>query len=393
MKRILVVKGHSAYNVLRYAADAIGEGFCNAGYQVDMIDTQEDRDGRRLFHCLEQPEEYEFYFSMQGIAWEQECNMLPQLQNIRRVGWLVDDPVFHAGRLIESTGKNAYVLTVQDTFTQRIQTEYPKFEKVRTLYHGGFTGQGSCVWSEKDISVFFSGSYTTLEHAAQKIEEIEGAFGVVAGEVKQRILEDVHGLTWDRLLRQYLQEIGFQTSREEFCALLQLMYPLDQYQRSFIRKNMIETLLRSGITISVVGKGWNEYEGRGIENLNIVSTKGVDITEVIRLMQRSKIILHNINFDSGMHERIFTAMLANSVCVTNEYELLKHFFTNGKEMLMFPMNQMEQLPEIIKDLLGKPKLAEEIAMEGCRVALEKHTWQRRGEQIAKWMEDEKDFTY
>lgn len=49
-------------------------------------------------------------------------------------------------------------------------------------------------------------------------------------------------------------------------------------------------------------------------------------------MQNSRIVLHNINFETGMHERIFTAMLAGAVCVTSKYQLLKKFFEDGKEI-------------------------------------------------------------
>ena len=50
-----------------------------------------------------------FVFSLQAIGWEQECTALPQLRDMRRVGWLVDDPFFHEARLIGSVGTGAYV--------------------------------------------------------------------------------------------------------------------------------------------------------------------------------------------------------------------------------------------------------------------------------------------
>ena len=110
-------------------------------------------------------------------------------------------------------------------------------------------------------------------------------------------------------------------------------------------------------------------------------------------MQNSRIVLHNINFETGMHERIFTAMLAGAVCVTSKYQLLEKFFEDGKEIVTYPADAPEQLPVVIDELLSNPGHAAQIAAAGRKKALQKHTWKRRGEQIAKWMDDGLNFTY
>lgn len=40
MKKVLVIKGRSAYNVLRKAADEIAEGFRAYGCETEVLDTQ-----------------------------------------------------------------------------------------------------------------------------------------------------------------------------------------------------------------------------------------------------------------------------------------------------------------------------------------------------------------
>lgn len=393
MKKILVIKGFSAYNVLRCAADEIARGFAHYGYQVEMLDMQEPDISVKLVDCLDRRDEYAFYFSMQAIGWEQECTALPQLQEMRRVGWLVDDPFFHEGRLVSSAGTGAYVLTVQDTFTRRIRENYPKFTQIQTLYHGGFYSGEVPAWEEREIDVFFPGSYTTAQAAQQKLESLDGVFEFIGQKVKDRLVLNGQTNTWDEELRSYLKEIYFEISEEELQTLLRELYPLDEFQRACIREKMLEVLLEAGIRVSVVGKGWDAYAGRGREHLDVLSAEGVDIKEVVRLMQRSKIVLHNINFTSGMHERIFTAMLAGAICVSGEYDLLKRFFANGIEMVMYPQSEPQCLPAIVKGLLSNPEHARKIADAGREKALQKHTWQRRGEQIAKWMEDGQNIMY
>ena len=261
------------------------------------------------------------------------------------------------------------------------------------MYHGGFLGNRYVGYTEKDIDVFFPGTYMSLKEAKDGIEGIDSGFSELAAQIKERIVGENLASAWQTELYRYLQEISFQVSEEEFYLLEQILAPLDNYQRTYMRIKVIESLLNSGIKVSVVGTGWENYEGTGKENLNIISDKGVDIEEVVEMMGRSKIVLNNTNILDGMHERILTAMLANAVCVTNEYDLLNNFFEDGKEIVTFPLNHIESLPEIVKDLLDNPQKAEKIANAGYQKSLKKHTWQRRGEQIVKWLEDGRDFEY
>ena len=393
MKKVLVIKGRSAYNVLRKAADEIAEGFRAYGCETEVLDTQAEDFLVRLNGCMERREQYAFCFSLQAIGWEQECTALPQLRDMRRVGWLVDDPFFHEARLIGSAGTGAYVLTVQDAFTQRIREMYPKFEMIETLYHGGFASEQVPRWEDREIDVFFPGSYTSRETVWEKLKKIDGIMGSIAQKVAARLIQNGQIRTWDEELRCYLEEIQFEMSEDEFQTLLRVFYPLDEFQRVCIRERMLEELLKAGRHVSVVGRGWNTYQGGGSENLDILSEEGVDITEVIRYMQNSRIVLHNINFETGMHERIFTAMLAGAVCVTSKYQLLERFFEDGKEIATYSADAPEQLPVVIDELLSNPGRAAQIAAAGRKKALQKHTWKRRGEQIAKWMDDGLDFTY
>ena len=393
MKKILVIRGTSAYNVLCRATDEVCQGFRNCGYEVHMIDATAKGAKEDLMECLEHAEEYAFYFSMQAILWNLEEDTLPQLKRIKRVGWIVDAPEYHQSRLMGSGGKDAYVLMVKDSEAKRVREDFPKFEKVTALYHGGFKGEGRIPYQDKDIDVFFPGTYTSLKESEEKINELEGVFKTVACEVMMRIGESNLGNQWTDELRKYLDEIGFTISEDELIAMQKVLYPLDQYQRSYIRQYMTQNLLKSGIKLTVVGAGWDKYDGEGRENLEVISAEGLDITEVIKLMQRSKIVINNTNFLDGMHERIFTAMLAGAVCVTNEYTLLNSILENGKEIVTFPLNELDRLPEIIKGLLENPGRAEEIATAGCQAALAGHTWEHRGEQIVRWMEDGQDFVY
>ena len=72
MKKVLAIKGESAYNVLRKATDEICRGFENCGYEVDVIDATAKGAGERLLDSLARKQEYEFCFSLQALLWNAE---------------------------------------------------------------------------------------------------------------------------------------------------------------------------------------------------------------------------------------------------------------------------------------------------------------------------------
>lgn len=314
MKKILVIRGISAYDVLGRAADEICEGFRKCGYQVDMIGATEPGADDRFIECLEHRDQYAFYFSIQAILWNLESENLPELAEMKRVGWIVDDPVYHQKRIWGSLGTNARLLMVRDSHAAQLREEFSKFERVETLYHGGFLPEGRVPYHKKDIALFFPGTYKPLRDSESRIDAIPGVFGTIAKQVMPRIVGEHLASSWTEEVRNYLREIGFEYSEDEFFAMQKVLEPLDQYQRDYMRQSIIETLLTNGLKVAVVGAGWDAYDGAGRENLEILSSEGVDITEVIKLMQRSRIVINNTNILDGMHERIFTAMLAGAVC-------------------------------------------------------------------------------
>ena len=74
---------------------------------------------------------------------------------MKRVGWIVDDPVYHQKRIWGSLGTNARLLMVRDSHAAQLREEFSKFERVETLYHGGFLPEGRVPYHKKDIALFF----------------------------------------------------------------------------------------------------------------------------------------------------------------------------------------------------------------------------------------------
>lgn len=392
-KKILVGRGFSQYNVLCQACDEICKGFINAGYEIDVIDFHEANAYRYFQKCLENNDNYLFYFSMQALYWDEEKTVLPQLQDIQRIGWIVDDPIYHDERLAGTNGHNATALIVRDSHADIIRRDYPHIDNVETLYHGGFTCSNIIPYNKRKIDVFFPGTYTSLSEAEQRVNKIDGIYGQIASTMKQQIIGKNLSHFWRDELKAYFNSLHVEVSEKEFHSLEYLMSPLDFYQRTFMRTHIIETLLKNNIDVSVVGSGWDKYDGIGKDHLHILSHTGIDISETVELMGNSKIILNNTNITDGLHERILSAMLAQSVCVTNNYTLLNNLFKNNKELVTFSLDNLASLPNTITNLLQNAQESEAIARNGYLSAKKSHTWIHRGEQIVNYLQTKKPFTY
>lgn len=75
--------------------------------------------------------------------------------------------------------------------------------------------------------------------------------------------------------------------------------------------------------------------------------------QILPLMNDSKIVLNTMTwFKAGAHDRIFNGMLAGAAVVTDDSTYLRRTFTDGKELVMFSLKELQTLPERVFDLFG-----------------------------------------
>mgnify|MGYP007070113076 CR=1 FL=1 len=75
-------------------------------------------------------------------------------------------------------------------------------------------------------------------------------------------------------------------------------------------------------------------------------------------MQRAKIVLNTQTwFKDGSHDRIYNGMLANAAVISDESVFLRDTFKNHKEIELFALRDIMNLPDItyglLKDEIGR----------------------------------------
>lgn len=105
-------------------------------------------------------------------------------------------------------------------------------------------------------------------------------------------------------------------------------------------------------------------------------------------MNDSKIVLNTMTwFKAGAHDRIFNGMLAGAAVVTDDSTYLRRTFTDGKELVMFSLKELQTLPERVFDLFGHfPHAGDRrLWISRCKRG---HTWKNRAEYIRECYLDE-----
>lgn len=130
--------------------------------------------------------------------------------------------------------------------------------------------------------------------------------------------------------------------------------------------------------MTVCGNGWSELSCA--ENPNLTILPPVSFDETFSMIADSKILLNIMPwFKAGLHDRIFTAMLNETVCVTDTSDVIERLFANHDELVSFSLTEKDILPQLVGKLLGDPHRAEEIAHQG----FEKATEQFGAQEIVK----------
>lgn len=136
---------------------------------------------------------------------------------------------------------------------------------------------------------------------------------------------------------------------------------------SYYREKVIKTLVESGIKVTLYGTGWEVCDWIDNENLDYRGRIAAD--DVIDVMNDSKIVLNTMTwFKDGTHDRVFNGMLAKAVAVTDSSIYMKENFSDD-ELIMFELEEINDLPARIKDLLNNDNKMQFIAEKGYDTAL------------------------
>lgn len=374
MRNVLLVKGQSQYSAMRNYIDEIETGFRLAGYNTCVLDVTEES-FQFQFEQLQKSIIIDITFVCNAILTTRISDVY--------ITYLTDHPASHRGRL-EGLDERAVVFVCDRRHEAYVRKYCPNIKHVKYIPLSGEASKQYIPYSQRSKNIVFTGSYKRPERAYKDIFFCDESVSEIAKYLAESIIENPEQ-DLEMCLQNCLELFDTEVTPERFHELVNDFREVDQYARCYYRDRMIRSLVENGLKVHVFGNGWEEFEGEGKENLII--EKG-NFYVARKAVADAKISLNIMPwFKDGFQERIAAAMLSGTVSVTDESIYIRENFTDGKELVLYSLRNLEELPVKVKWLLEHPDEAEKIAAAGKERAQKELTWQHRTFEMIRYVQE------
>lgn len=407
MRRIVMFAG--GVETLEYFSRQMAKRFEELGHLVFFYDLKdEEYSARKLRKFIKTGETVLVTFNFQGL--EKEAGVYKEGIGYIWDGYRVpcyniaaDHPYFYDDRL-RDLPKDYHHISIDRFQEQYFRDFYPEFVdegflplagtmletedmcacQGRDAGMGGASDVERTDGREKRYDVILTGNYTELSFFQPYIHWINDEYAAFYQGIIDELLEYPEQTVEQVALKHCEREMG-KVPHEELRGAFHKMIFIDLYVRNYWRGKVVRTLVNAGIKVDVVGKGWEKLEDV-VHPENLVIHPQTDSLTCLRMIRQSKISVNVMPwFKDGAHDRIFNSILNGTVCVSDTSKYLCEELLEGEGVCYFTLQQMENLPEKVKELLKNESELRDIAARGKAKILDKHTWAKRAETLVEWI--------
>lgn len=361
--------------------DAAGSFACvtfnNLGYNLDLPERQDDCAGGA-------PDDMIDFWNETPRAKRESGRNLWDYYGIPYINILMDHP-FHYEKPLRAAPSTSVVLCTDRNHVKYIRRYFKNIRQTDFLPHAGVElGGRHKPLAGRGIDVLYAGALP-IYTVAKMIPDLSSIVEVDGERMAQEVLAElVHHpkKTTEQVIEEYLKSQRNDISEERIHEIIVQMRFIDSYATSFFREQAVRLLVENGVRVTAYGAGWDQCDWSGNPYLDYRGK--VLAPEILPLMNDSKIVLNTMTwFKAGAHDRVFNGMLAGAAVVTDDSTYLRREFGDGKELVMFDLEDLGTLPERVFELFGHMDRAQRMADCGYRAAKEGHTWKSRAEYIAE----------
>lgn len=380
INKVLVLLGQSQYQVLSRFAEGMIAGFKKLNIEVDILDART----RYRFELEKYNSHYDLFFCINGMTEPVILEEFLGNSNVLTWRFFVDHPIYHNLRLLDSH-RNSIVSFIDQKQVDYVKEMYPSNPYVCFLPHAGELYNNTIPFEKRRYNISFFGSYSKTDSFFESLNQYDEAMQQLIWTITNRLYYETSN-TLEFILAEELGKKGIQLSKEEFRATLTELTFVYFYVRNKKRHAVINSLLKAGLIVNVFGNGWENFESEYVENLCI--HEQLDYTTALSEMANSKIVLNIMPlYSAGSHERIFNAMGAKSVVLTDENSYLAEEFENNKHLVYYSMSDLDNLPNLAIDILNNTIDVSQIIDNAFQRIAEKHLWEHRAYEIVKYCEN------
>lgn len=382
--KIILIK--HAVETLGYFSEQLASALWQRGYDCYFIDYDrlyESLNGLSGFAVRGQSALITFNFIGLGdeeIFRDEAGRFVWDVYEMEYLNILVDHPFYYHARLVYPLPRMK-LFCVDREHVSYVERFYPQ-QSVSFLPLAGngrltFGAKEAVIpYEQRAYDVVFTANYVPLAPLAQKIAAQAPEYRIFYQGILDDLLSDPLQ-SMDQVFERHIkEELGY-VSDGELCGAMAGMAVIDLYVRTYFRGEAVRTLAECGLKVDVFGAGWEELSCKKPQN--IVRHGGQVTSECcVEAVQNARLSLNLMPwFKDGAHDRIFTAMLQQTVALTDDSRYLREQFADGRELKYFSLKETAALPEIASALLRDTQVLEEMAVRGRKKALASHTWQQR----------------
>ena len=367
--------------MLNVFAEQFGTALADAGRNVIYFDCGKEDLGRLTSYM------YQHFQAIIGIQsylfsvkMKDEVHYLHEYLYGPKYNFIFDHPIWMKQHLMHHY-PDFYVLTHDENYVAFLQ-KYLKKEAIlfppAGLIPPHHQTNSDCFQTMYDVT--FIGTYGDYMQEVLLIHQLDRSKRFLANRFLLKMRRHPE-LTSEAALLAVLQDKGMVLSDEAFVSLFYELRRVIYCVMHYYRYHILETLLKSGITLDVFGETWQHCPLCRYQNL--ICHPDVTVKESLSIWQYSKISLNNMSWHKGgFTERMANIMLCGSVLATDATTYLQRDYTK-EDMIVFSLDAPETLSEQIQALLQNEPLRQSIAANGKAKTLKLHTWKKRAEEFLK----------
>lgn len=313
-----------------------------------------------------------------------------------KINFLYDHPLYLYYHFTLELDKY-YVLTQDEDYAEYINMHYPLIKRSLHLPPAGIElhdGQRA-EWKDKIYDIAFVASYHDYRERTLALEmQTDAQIKPLAKQLLEEMKANPN-MTAEAALAAVLEKYGDEMykgtdesgiSSSEFGVLLNKCMDACRVVMFYYREKVMETLLDAGLTIHVFGESWQMCPLAARSNMIIYPD--VSYIDGIRILSQSKIALNVMSWHkAGMTERIANTMLNGTVCLTDRTKYLEEHFEDGRDIVMFDLERLDELPVKVKELLSDDERMQNIAAAGYENASRNHRWRNRVEKFVDMLDN------
>ena len=377
-KRILLVEG--VFDTLDLFTDEFVNTFEYLGYECCVHNyKKEDSYAKMISFISKARVDFVFFFNNTGLGIDAPMNKkIVSILKCTKINILVDHPAFTLKAVKEYLQNNDFVECVVDRDHVKYLDEYKGIvTRNRFIPHGGKALNIEIKpLSQRKIGVLYVGSTKKYPKLPDELNE----------KCLEEMILNPNMSSIEAIKKVVMEEYSIEESDVDLLPndVFEVLHQNEWVALGFYRTETIKALVESGIKVNVYGLGWDQVDFAN--NPNLIIGDLLTPFECIEKMYDSVIVLNSMPwFKDGTHERIFNAMLAGSIVVTDKSKWLEENFIDGENIISFDLKKIDKMVNRVEKIIANVDEYQSIADEGYKTAVARHTWSHRALEVINMM--------